>query len=287
MEKQYASISVICPLYNGKPYIRDLHRSLLSQKDVSLNEVRYVVTDTGDGIEKELEQLEKAVFRVIRPAEFSHSLTREQEAFRSESDILVFITQDIKILGDLWLKNLVTPIMEGECEASYSRQICTNRSIERYTRESNYPPDSIIKTKDSIASLGFHTFFFSDASSAVRKDVFVKLNGYDGKDFPSNEDEYLAYKLIMNGYRVRYCADSVVDHSHEYTLKQLYSRYYATGRFFRMNPYLNDYGTGQSGAKLAAYIFKRALEERNFKALLRFLPDMAARYLGMKAGRSL
>ena len=117
--------------------------------------------------------------------------------------------------------------------------------------------------------------------------MFVELNGYDGKDFPSNEDEYLAYKLIMNGYRIKYCADSVVDHSHEYTLKQLYDRYYATGRFFKMNPFLNDYGTGRSGAKLASYIIKRALEERNIRALIRFLPDMAARYLGMKAGRTL
>ena len=48
------------------------------------------------------------------------------------------------------------------------------------------------------------TFFFSDAASAIKTDVYKKLNGYDGKDLLTNEDMYLAYKLINNGYRISY-----------------------------------------------------------------------------------
>ena len=96
---------------------------------------------------------------------------------------------------------------------------------------------------------------------------------------------YIAYKIIMNGYRIKYCADSVVYHSHKFTLKQLYKRYYDTGRFFKQENYLDKYGTNKSGGGLAKYILKRAIQDKNIKVLLRFIPDMAARFLGMKMGK--
>ena len=143
----------------------------------------------------------------------------------------------------------------------------------------------MIKSKSDLEKMGTYTYFFSDASSAVDRRVFVKLNGYDQKNFPSNEDTYFAYKLIAEGYRIGYCADSVVEHSHSFTLKQLYDRYYLTGKFFAMEPDLQKSKTTRAGASLAEYILKRSLEERNIKAILNFVPNMAARYLGMKAGQ--
>ena len=153
------------------------------------------------------------------------------------------------------------------------------------TRESNYPDKSIIKTKDDIEKLGLKTFFFSDASSAVNAKVFKKLNGYDGKNLPINEDMYFAYKLIMNGYKIKYCADSVCYHSHNFKLKELYDRYKLTGRFFKENSYIDNFGTNKSGGGLAKYILKRAIKDKNIKVLIRFVPDMAARYIGMKVGK--
>ena len=58
--------------------------------------------------------------------------------------------------------------------------------------------------------MGLNTFFFSDASSAINKKIFKELNYYDGKRLASNEDQYIAYKLIMAGYRIKYCAESEV-----------------------------------------------------------------------------
>ena len=203
---------------------------------------------------------------------------------KCEADILVFITQDIKIERTDWLRNLTKCIESGECVASYSRQTCSNNSIEKYTRERNYPENSFIVSKDDIDEKGLQTFFFSDASSAIKREIFIKLNGYDEKRLPTNEDMYIAYKLITNGYKIKYCADSVVEHSHKFTLKQLYKRYYDTGVFFKENNYLNKYKVNQAGGGLAVYVLKRALQEGNFKVLIRFIPDMAARFIGMKMG---
>ena len=239
------TIDIICPLYNAEKYIENQYNQIKSQGFYNnIKNINYIITESKDGTLSVVERLqnedEKIKFSVIKKQEFSHSLSREKVAKNSTADILVFITQDVKIERDDWLEKIATPIANGEVEACYSRQLCENYTLERYTRECNYPSRSVIKTKDDIEKLGLNTFFFSDASSAIKTDIFKKLNGYDGKDFPTNEDMYIAYKLITNGYKIKYCADSEVVHSHKFTLKQQYKRYYDTGKFFKQNEYLNN-----------------------------------------------
>lgn len=277
-------IDIICPLYNAENYIETLHRNITKQKKVDINKIKYILTKGKDNTQEILDKL-KATYKIIEPHEFSHSLTREKEAFASNADILVFITQDIIIEDELWLYYLVKDIENGTCDAAFSNQICKNNSIEKYTRELNYPETSYYVTKNDIDRLQLKTFFFSDASSAIKKDSFIKLNGYDGKNLPISEDMYIAYKLIMNGYTIKYCADSKVIHSHDFTYKQLYDRYYITGKFFEQNSYLEQYKVTNSGFGMAKYVLKRALQEKNIRVLLQFVPNMAARFIGMKMGK--
>lgn len=278
------TVDIICPLYNARNYIMDLHQNIKKQKNVEVLSINYVVTKTNDNIEEILESLD-CNYEMIEREEFSHSLTRERMANKCKADIIVFITQDVIIKSESWLKKLIKGIEENECEAAFSRQICTNSTIEKYTRERNYPDKSYVKTKEDISKMGINAFFFSDASSAVKREIFIELNGYDGKNFPTNEDMYFAYKLLTNGYRIKYCADSEVEHSHKFTFKQLYKRYYDTGVFFKQNEYLNDYKVNKAGGGMAKYVLKRAIQDKNFKVLIRFVPDMVARYIGMKMGK--
>lgn len=277
------SIDIICPLYNAEDYILDLHHSLLRQKNVNINKIYYILTRSSDNTEIILKE-NNIDYELIDRCDFSHSRTREKTAFKSKSDILVFITQDIKINRCDYLYELVNPIINGYVEATFSRQIAKDNNIEKYTREKNYPNKSYVISKFDVPKMGLRTFFFSDASSAIKKDIFVKLNGYDEKDLPTNEDMYIAYKLIMNGYKIKYCSESVVIHSHNLTFKQLYKRYYDTGVFFKYNNYLKNYNTNKSGISLALYVFKRAIQELNIKVLFRYPIDMIVRYIAMKKG---
>lgn len=277
-------IDIICPLYNAKKYIENLQQSLEMQKDVNIDKIRYVITNTNDNIEEILDKYNCA-YSKIEKKDFSHSLVREKEAYKSDADIIVFITQDVIIKDEKWLYNLVKGIENGECEAAFSRQLCLNNTIEKYTREKNYPENSYIASKNDLEKLGLRTFFFSDAAGAIKREIFVKLKGYDGKNLPISEDMYFAYKLIMNDYRIKYEADSEVIHSHKFTLKQLYRRYYDTGKFFKQNSYLDKYGTNGTGANLAKYILKRAIKDKNIKVLIEFIPNMSARFIGMKVGK--
>ena len=277
-------VSIICPLYNAEKYIIDLDKNIKKQQNVDIEEIKYLLTESKDNTEKILKD-NNIEYELIKRSEFSHSLTREKAAFKAKGDILVFITQDVIIEKDNWLYELVNPIVNNEAEACYSRQICDNNSIEKYTREKNYPSVSKIVSKDDIDTLGLRTFFFSDASSAIRKETFIKLNGYDNKNLPISEDMYIAYKLIMNDYKIKYCAESEVIHSHDFSLKEVYDRYKLTGQFFKQNSYLDKYGTTKSGGGLAKYILKRALQDKNIKVLFKFVPNMAARFIGMKVGK--
>lgn len=277
-------IDIICPLYNAEKDIERLHRGILKQKNVEINNIKYILTDSKDNTEELLKKL-KIEYTKIKKEEFSHSLTREQATLSSKADIVVFITQDIIIEREDWLYNLTKDISDGKVQACFSRQLCTNNTIEKYTREKNYPNKSRIVSKENIKEFGLQTFFFSDAASAINRKIFEELNGYDGKNLPTNEDMYIAYKLITKGYKIKYCADSEVIHSHTFTLKQLYKRYYDTGLFFGMNSYLDKYGTTKAGGGLAKYILKRAIQDKNIKVLLNFIPNMAVRYIGMKKGK--
>lgn len=278
------TVDIICPLYKAESHIENLHGSLLKQKNVNINKIQYILTKSSDNSEQIL-KVNGLNYEVIEKKDFSHSLVREKAAMKSTADIICFISQDIVIEDSNWLEKLVEPIINGTVEATYSRQLTKFNNIEKYTRECNYPNYSSIKSKSDIDKLGLKTFFFSDASSAIRRDIFVKLNGYDNKNLPINEDMYIAYKIIMNGYRIGYQANSVVYHSHKFSLRELYDRYKLTGRFFKENSYLDKYGTTGSGGSLAKYILKRALKEMNVKVLLRYPFDMAARLFGMKAGK--
>lgn len=278
------NIDIICPLYNAENDIERLDKSLKQQENVKINKIRYVLTECKDKTEEKLKKL-NIEYKKIKKEDFSHSLTREKEAFESDSDIVVFVTQDVIIEKKDWLFNLTKDIISGEVDACYSRQICTNNTIEKYTRECNYPKKSKIVSKEDIEKLGLKTFFFSDASSAIKRETFVELDGYDHKNLIISEDMYIAYKLITNGYKIKYCADSEVIHSHVFTLKQYYDRYKDTGKFFKENSYLNKYKVNQAGGSMAIYILKRAWQDKNWGVLLNYIPNMAARFIGMKVGK--
>lgn len=277
------NVEIICPLYNAEEYIEKLDKTLKMQKDVIIQKISYILTKSKDNTEQILKKI-FAQYSTVEPEDFSHSLSREKIAIKSNADIVVFITQDIDIKDDKWLKKLIYPIENNEVDATFSRQLTKYDNIEKYTREKNYPEKSYIVSKEDVNKLGLRAFFFSDASSAIKTETFKKLNGYDGKKLPTNEDQYIAYKLIMNGYKIKYCADSIVYHSHNFTLRQLYKRYYDTGIFYKQENYIDKFGTNKTGGGLAKYILKRAIQDKNVKVLIRFLPDMVARYIGMKMG---
>lgn len=282
-------IDIVCPIYKGYKYLEPLFNSFLNQKNVNIKNVVFSITNSyDDEMNLILKFVEKnnIKFFIVEKEKFSHSLTREN-AIKNycTSKIVVMISQDIRLTNDLVFYNLVRDIASKSASYTYARQISSKKGIETYIREKNYPLNSYYVTKNDIAKMQLMAFFASDACSAYDRDVFIKVNGYCGYDVMMNEDQLYSYIILNNGYTKKYCADSVVIHSHDYTLKQLYKRYYQAGVFYKNIKIFDNYKSTDSGLKLAFYVLKKAIINFNIPVLIRWLPDMSARYLGMKKGK--
>ena len=281
-------LDVVCPVYKNFEQITYLLDSIKKQKGISINRIVCPLTLSNELIDNKIESYFKenniCYFKVNKD-EFSHSLTREK-AIRNycQKNIVVLLSQDIKFFNEYSIYNLASSI-DGNIVYSYGRQICSNRSIERYIREKNYPKESYIVSKEDIERLQLMAFFASDAFSALDRNVFLKLNSYNGFDVMMNEDQLYSKIILDAGYKKRYVAEAIVEHSHKYKLRNLYERYYQTGIFYKKVKIFDEYKSTDSGIKLAFYVLKQALKNFDIPVLLRWLPDMTSRYLGMRKGR--
>lgn len=277
-------VSVVCPVFNAEDEIVAFEAALRRQTGVEIVEKKYILTESSDHTEDAMKAA-GILYTKITQKEFSHSLVREKAAMSAKGDVIVFLTQDVVIRDKEFLRKLVMPIVLGEAEAAYARQKTKYNNIEKYTREHNYPAKSFTVSKEDIPRLGLKTFFFSDAAGAIDAATFRKLGGYDGKDLPISEDMYFAHKLIMNGGRIRYAAEAVVYHSHNFKLAELYGRYKLTGEFMKQNPEIAAHGVNAAGGGMAKQVFKSAFRDGNAKVLAGYVPNMAARYAGMTRGK--
>lgn len=279
-------IDVVCTLFNCGRYIDNLINGIKNQKGVTLGNVVFPITEKGD-TSKVKEKISNAGFKwfSVNQSEFSHSLTREKAVLEyCENDIVIMISQDVKFVNDHAFSFLAASIKE-DVVYSYGKQVCSAKSIEYYVRKKNYGDKSEIISANDIGRLGLRAFFASDAFCVYHRPTFVELNGYGHVPMMMSEDMFYAKKIIDAGYKKAYVAEAIVEHSHKFTLKQLYRRYYETGKWFAAHPEFNDYKVTDTGLKLAFYVLGQALKHFNIPVLIRWFPDMAARYLGMKKGK--
>ncbi len=279
-------VDVFCPLYHADSYIDNLIGNLKKQEGVILDKVVFSVTESGDTSFVKEKILEAGFsFFSVEEKEFSHSLTRQKAIFDyCSNDIVILISQDVVLCNTDSLYELAKNVNE-EVVYVYGKQICKKKNIEYYVRKKNYGDVTHFVCADDIDRLQLKAFFSSDAFAAYYRPLFIELNGYDNIDMMMNEDMYYSKKILETGHKKGYIATAVVEHSHKFSLKQLYNRYYQTGIWFKEHPEFDNYKTTDTGLKLAFYVLGQALKGFNIPVLFRWLPDMSARYFGLKKGR--
>lgn len=282
-------IDIVCPVYKDSLYLEPLIKSFYLQKNVNIKNIVFPLTISHteeDDLNREIIKKYGITSFEMEVKDFSHSLTREK-AIREycKSRVVVMISQDIVLTDENVFYNLAKDIDSKECAFNFARQISKYKNIEKYIRQKNYPKESYFVEKKDIETMGFMAYFSSDACSCYDRDVFIKLNGYGGYDIMMNEDALYSKIILEAGYKKKYCADAIVEHSHKYSLKQLYHRYYDTGVFQSTVDIFKDVKMESAGKSLAFYVLGQALKHFNIPVLFRWLPDMAARYLGLKKGK--
>ena len=282
-ENKNLVIDILCPLYNASKDFETLMKGIRQQKQVTIKNFIFPVTESNDNTLELAKSVENSIIIEVKKEDFSHSLTREIAMKYATSDVVIFLSQDVYMSDEYAAYNLAKCINNTIIHA-FSRQLTKSKGIEKYTREKNYPKESYIMSKKDIDKYQIKAFFSSDACSAYNREKFIELGGYNGKNFKVSEDMYYCRKALLNDYEIKYCAESVVTHSHKLKLKQLYKRYYDIGLFFAQNPEFKEYKTTDSGLSLAFYILKRAICRFDIPTLIRWFPDMLARYCGKRNG---
>ncbi|MDO4939099.1 MAG: glycosyltransferase family 2 protein [Lachnospiraceae bacterium] len=222
----------------------------------------------------------------ISKAEFNHGHARNLGAGYSSADYFVCMTQDAVPVDESLIENLLNA-MGDSVKMSYARQTAKSnaRDIEKITRSFNYPAESVTKSIADIDRLGIKTFFASNVCCAYEKAKFDELGGFvDETDF--NEDMMYGSKLVRAGYAIRYCADAVVRHSHNYTANQQYRRNYQVAVSQTEHPeYFSDVRSESEGIKLVKTTAGELVHMGKWYLVPELIFISGVKYLGYRAGR--
>jgi len=137
---------------------------------------------------------------------------------RTVEPIVVFLNADAIPQDDRWLETLLAPILAGTADATVSKQIpreCA-RFIDKYDFERAYSERTLAKQPE----------FFSAVSCAFRRAIWEETKFYDDG---YAEDIAWSKACQEKGARFKLVSESVVEHSHNYTIRGLFKKRYRHG----------------------------------------------------------
>lgn len=226
------SVLLCIPTLNGENYLPGLLASLRRQ---SVQPDLFLAIDSGSD-DCTVGILRGAGIRVhsIRREEFNHGGTRQSAAeMFPETDLIVFLTQDAILAHPDALEKLLACFADERVGAAYGRQLPRSGAdpIAAHARLFNYPPHSQLKSMADAPRLGLKTAFISNSFAAYRRSALTAVGG-----FPTNvictEDTFVAAKMLIAGWKVVYCAEAMVHHSHHYSWLEEFRRYFDIGVFY-------------------------------------------------------
>ena len=280
-------VSVVIPTLNAGRELGSL-LSVLSEQCYPIEEILIVDSASEDNTAEICKRYEKVHLIQIRQEDFDHGRTRDLAMRSCRGDIVVFLTQDAIPADRSFLEKLITPLIDPTLAISVGRQLPRKDAAkaEAFVRDFNYPPASFVRSKEDIPRLGIKAFFCSDSCAAYRKDIYLKLGGFE-YPIKTNEDMFYAAKVLQSGYQIAYTAEAMVYHSHNFTLRQQYRRNYIQGyEIERHRDLLGGASLDTEGLKLVRSVSGKLLKEGAVGSFLLFGLDCCARWLGNKNGKA-
>lgn len=222
-------VDVVIPIYKPSAELKNILKRLLNQT-VQVNHIFLLQTiEKGDRLMEEFNSNIISVHPVLKK-DFDHGATRHMGMGLSDTEFVLFMTHDAIPANKKLIEKLLISMTDPDVAISYGRQLARKNSdiIEKMTRIYNYPKKSCTKSKSDFEKLGIKTYFCSNVCAMYRKSVYESLGGFVQKTI-FNEDMIMASKVINAGYKVAYCADAIVFHSHSYTCMQQFRRNFDLG----------------------------------------------------------
>jgi rhamnosyltransferase len=212
--------SIILRSYNEGWALRETLPALCAQE---FRKWELIVIDSGstDGSIEMIRQMNPARFIQIAPREYNPSRVMNLGMRLARAPFGIFLNADATPQGSRWLRPLVDALLDERTAAVFGRQI--PRPDCRAVYACDYE-----RCFGAGRESARWDHFFSMVSSGIRRDVW-SLRGFLETLQYAEDDEYTRW-CRQQGYRVVYCPDSVVMHSHNYTPGQAYKRSFGDAR---------------------------------------------------------
>jgi rhamnosyltransferase len=181
--------------------------------------------------------------------EFNHGATRQLAVnILSDSDILIYLTQDAILTDFNALRNLTDRFKDESVGVAYGRQLPNKNAgyIGSHAREFNYVIKSELRSLSDASRLGIKTAFISNSFAAYRRTALMNVGGFPANTILS-EDMYVAAKMLLAGWKISYCAEAQVWHSHDYSFVQEFNRYFDIGVFHARECWIREKFGGAEG----------------------------------------
>jgi len=283
-EQLSCRVSVIIPTLNaGEPFAKLLQ---LLQSQTKKPDELIIIDSCSDDLTTQLAKQAGARVLTVQRLEFDHGGTRNKAAAEATGDLLLFMTQDALPANDRLIEELIKPLQEQQAVYAYARQMADAGAdpFEKLAREHNYPAQSAIKSYSDIETMGIKAFFCSNACSAIRRDVFEKMGGFQAPVI-FNEDMFMSARCILSGMKTAYAAEAIVYHTHHYTVKQQFKRFFDNGVSMRCNAWILPFAaTTKAGSSLIKRQLAGLVKAGKPHLIPRLVLESAAKLLGYKLG---
>ena len=202
--------AVIIPAYNAEKTLSSCLESLAEQS-VRKEDYEIIVVDDGstDGTSKIAKGFNaNHIFQTNK----GPAAARNRGAREARGAIILFTDSDC-VPEHNWIQEMVGPFSDADVvgvKGTYkTRQKETAARFAQAEFEDRY---DLLQKSSSIDMIDTY-------SAAFRKDVFLKMGGFD-ESFPvaNNEDTDLSYRLAAAGYKLVFSQNAFVYHTHPNTL---------------------------------------------------------------------
>jgi rhamnosyltransferase len=280
--------ALIIPTRNAGPYLDRLLPALATQ---TLQPDEWLVVDSQSS-DDSVARLRAAGARVevIDASHFNHGGTRRWASQQVDAEVIIFLTQDaIPASPDSLARLKAELLSEADIGVAYGRQLPHPEAglLATQARRFNYPAEGRTKRLVDAAELGIKTCFSSDSFAAYKHRALQAVDGFP-QDVIGSEDAYIAARLLLAGYAVRYAASACVEHSHDYRVLEEFRRYFDIGTFYGREPWIAA-AFGRAGGEGKRYVLAELQALREAGALLRtpeVLLRSALKLLGYRLGHA-
>lgn len=209
-------VSIIIRTLNEERYLEELLVAIKSQSIKNFS-CEIVIVDSGSTDNTlRIAKSHGARITSIKKEDFTFGRSLNIGCHYAHGEYLVFISGHCIPANKSWLENLITPLIQNQCNYSYGRQIArdTTKFSERQVFDKFFP------NKNSIPQDGF---FCNNANSAISRTVWEKFRF--NEEITGLEDMFIAKQICKSGGCVGYVSNSQVFHIHDETWAKIRTRY--------------------------------------------------------------